>query len=235
MSGSEITILGSARVKIEIPAQKTGDTTRLGVCTRLGDGLTDSNILSLKDLKQVQIEVGRLTIFRFPGGWEHVVRSDLREITLEVGVRNANSGTRGHEAQDKDKGVCRMLTDSESGRFEWTDKYGNEWITDKVIEKWVDRRYPDVGIAYFYYKDKGFILTRDIENMRIIDQRSSDADVPESRGIVVYNGREVVRPKKRAWKTPDEEEDGLRPSSSSSGVYKFQRVAHRKFPEQDRG
>ena len=149
VSGSEITILGSARVQIEIPGQKSGEHTRLGVCTRVSevivvpDGLTDSNILSLKDLEQVQIEVGRLTTFRFPGGWEHVVRSDLREITLEVGVRNATSGTRGHEAQDKDKDVCRMLTDSESGRFEWTDKYGNEWITDKVIEKWVDRRYGD--------------------------------------------------------------------------------------------
>ena len=52
--------------------------------------------------------------------------------------------------------------------------------------------------------------------MRITDQRSSDADVPESRGIVVYNGHEVLGPKRRAWKTPDEEEDDLRPIPESS-------------------
>ena len=50
----------------------------------------------------------------------------------------------------------------------------------------------------------------------MIDQRSSDADLPEFREIVVYKGREVLRPKKRAWKTPDEEEDGRRPMPTSS-------------------
>ena len=99
VSGTEIRTLGSAQVQIEIPVEKaeTGNRRRLGVCTRVSDvigvpdELTEKNILSLKDLEQVQIEVGRLTTFRFPGGWEHVVRSDLREITLEVGVKRIDS------------------------------------------------------------------------------------------------------------------------------------------------
>ena len=63
-----------------------------------------------------------------------------------------------------------MLTDSDTGKFEWTDRQGNEWITDNVIKKWVDQRYPDVGMAYFYYKDRGFILKRDVGKMKTIDQ-----------------------------------------------------------------
>ena len=135
VSGRSIEVVGQVEVEVNVPVERNGKNFGFGkkLCEMIvvADDVAELNILSLTELEELNLKFGKTSKLMFPDGWYHTVRTDLRDLVLNVEIRVPKKEQRSLQANDKLE--TKEEFESRSSAYETSETTGNMRQIDTIF------------------------------------------------------------------------------------------------------